>query len=299
MPSDRHLLCLGLGYTARRFAQVMTARGWRVSGTARTDEGAAALVREGIPGWVFHRDRPLPVETLRDVTHVLVSIPPDEAGDPVLDVMTPAFAAAAPDLAWVGYLSTTGVYGDTGGAWVDEDSPTVPTQARSRRRLEAESAWLELHRDHGLPVEVFRLSGIYGPGRSAIDSVRAGRAHRAVKPGHVSCRIHVDDIAQVLAAAVDHPSPSTIYTVADREPAPPQDVVAEACALLRVEPPPEVALEDADLSPMARSFYAETRRVRADRIAERLGVRLLHPTYREGLRAILAEERGDAGANDL
>ncbi|WP_299439893.1 SDR family oxidoreductase [uncultured Rhodospira sp.] len=287
-----HLLCLGLGYTAGRLARAAMARGWRVTGTSRTARDAATLETDGIRGLVFDREHPLPGEALEDVTHVLVSVPPDDQGDPVLEMFGEALAAA-PGLRWVGYLSTTGVYGDAGGAWVDETSPTRPTQARSRRRAEAEAGWLALHRDHGVPVEIFRLAGIYGPGRSAIDSVRAGTAHRVVKPGHVTCRIHVDDIARALAAAMEAPAPGTVFNLADDEPAPPQDVVAEACALLGVAPPPEVPLEAADISPMARSFYADTRRVSAARIKARLGLRWRHPTYREGLRAILAEE-GDA-----
>jgi nucleoside-diphosphate-sugar epimerase len=182
---------------------------------------------------------------------------------------------------------------------VDETSPPRPTQARSVRRLAAETAWLDLHRRHGRPVEVFRLAGIYGPGRSALDSVRAGRAHRVVKPDHVVCRVHVDDIGQVLRAAMDSPSPGWIYNLADDEPAPPQDVIAEACALLGRDPPPEQALEDAALSPMARSFYADTRRVWNGRIKGHLGVTLRHPDYRSGLRAILAEESNDADGRAL
>ncbi|MBB4264968.1 SDR family oxidoreductase [Roseospira visakhapatnamensis] len=292
MTADPSLLCLGMGYTARRLGRALQARGWRVAGTARGDAGLAALTAEGITALPLDRDRPLPAETLDSFDAVLVSVPPDAEGDPVLDTMTDALVAAERPR-WIGYLSTTGVYGDTQGAWVDELTPTHPTQDRSRSRLDAETRWLDLWRRHGRPVEVFRLAGIYGPGRSALDSVRAGRAHRVIKPGHVVCRIHVDDIVQVLMAALDNPAPGSITNVADDEPAPPQDVVAEACALLGVAPPPEVPLEAADhLSPMARSFYADTRRVWCGRIKGALGVRLRYPTYREGLRAILAEEGG-------
>jgi len=280
-----------MGYTARRFGHALSARGWRVAGTARGEDGLAALRAEGFAAVLLDRGRPLPSETLEAHDAILVSVPPDEAGDPVLDTMVDALIAARRPR-WIGYLSTTGVYGDTGGAWVDELTPPRPTQARSVRRLEAETRWLDLWRRHDRPVEVFRLAGIYGPGRCALDSVRVGRAHRVVKPGHVVCRIHVDDIAGVLMAALDRPGPGTIYNVADDEPAPPQDVITEACALLGVAPPPEVPLEAADLSPMARSFYADTRRVWCGRIAGRLGVTLRYPTYREGLRAILAEEGG-------
>ncbi len=291
MTADRSLLCLGMGYTARRLGRVLSARGWRVAGTARGDDGVAALTADGVTAFPLDRGRPLSQETLERYDAILVSVPPDEAGDPVLDTMHEALTAARRPR-WIGYLSTTGVYGDTGGAWVDELTPPHPTQARSLRRLEAETRWLDLWRHHGRPVEVFRLAGIYGPGRSALDSLRAGRAHRVIKPGHVVCRIHVDDIATVLMAALDRPRPGTIFNVADDEPAPPQDVITEAAALLGVEPPPEMPLEAADLSPMARSFYADTRRVWCGRMKGRLGVTLRYPTYREGLRAILAEEGG-------
>lgn len=289
MTSHSRLLCLGLGYTARRLGHALRHDGWTVAGTARTQDGADALTREGFEGLVFDRDRPLTPDTLARFSHILVSVPPDDAGDPVLDAMG-EMLATADGLQWIGYLSTTGVYGDTGGDWVDETTPPHPTQARSVRRLEAETAWLDLHRRHGRPVEAFRLAGIYGPGRSALDSVRAGRAHRVVKPGHVVCRIHVDDIVQVVRAAMANPTPGWIYNLADDAPAPPQDVVAEACALLGAPLPPEVPLDDASLSPMARSFYADTRRVWNGRIKGHLGVTLHHPDYRAGLRAILNEE---------
>jgi len=297
-PDRNTLLCLGLGYTARRLGHALLKQGWRVAGTARTEDGAAALRKEGFEGLVFDRGHPLQAETLARFENILVSVPPDDAGDPVLDAMGDAFIGTdvGESVRWIGYLSTTGVYGDTGGAWVDETSPPHPTQARSIRRLEAETAWLDLWRRHGRPVEVFRLAGIYGPGRSALDSVRAGRAHRVVKPGHVVCRIHVDDIGQVLRAAMAKPSPGWIFNLADDDPAPPQDVITEACALLNVQPPPEAPLAEADLSPMARSFYADTRRVWNGRIKGRLGIRLLYPTHREGLSAILAESKADSAA---
>lgn len=284
----RRLLCIGFGYTARRLARRMAGQGWSITGTVRAREAAAALRGPGLETLVFDRTRPLGPEILAGFSHVLVSVPPDDDGDPVLEAMGSALAAV-PSFTWIGYLSTTGVYGDTKGAWVDELTPPAPTQARSVRRLQAEDGWLDLAHGHGLPVEVFRLAGIYGPGRSAFDSLRAGRAHRIVKPGHVVCRIHVDDIAAVLEAAMRQPARGTIYNVADDEPAPPQDVITEAARLLGVPAPPECTLEAADLSPMARSFYADTRRVWNGRLKARLGVRLAHPTYREGLRAILAE----------
>jgi nucleoside-diphosphate-sugar epimerase len=236
----------------------------------------------------FDRDRPLedPAAMLAGATHLLVSIAPGEAGDPVLAHHLADLRRCA-DLAWVGYLGTTGVYGDRAGAWVDEADAVAPTMPRTRRRVAAEGHWLA----SGLPVHLFRLAGIYGPGpgRNALDAVRAGTARRIVKPGQAFGRVHVDDIVQVLRASIARPNPGAVYNVADDEPAPPQDVVTFACALLGVEPPPEVPYEQADLSPMARSFYADSRRICNARIKRELGVRLHHPTYREGLRAILAE----------
>ena len=196
--------------------------------------------------------------------------------------------AALPDLAWVGYLSTVGVYGDWQGQWVDETSPTRPTSERSLRRVLAEKAWLGFGSETGRRVEIFRLSGIYGPGRSVIDNLRAGTARRIVKPGQVFNRIHVDDIAQVLAAAIDTPAGHTIYNVSDDEPAPPQDVVAYAAELLGLPIPPDIPFERAGLTGMAASFWAESKRVSNARMKTALGVTLAYPTYREGLRAIMS-----------
>jgi nucleoside-diphosphate-sugar epimerase len=217
------------------------------------------------------------------VTHVLTSIAPTDAGDPVL-LNAAEILAKAPDLHWVGYLSTTGVYGDQGGGWVDETTPPAPGTARGKARLDAEKAW----KNTGLPVHVFRLAGIYGPGRGPFEKVLNGTARRIIKPGQVFSRIHVDDIAQVLEASINRPDPGRVYNLCDDDPAPPQDVLAHAAALLGMPPPPEVAFDDADLSRMARSFYAESKRVRNDRIKQELGVELIHPDYRSGLAAILA-----------
>ena len=283
----KRLFCFGLGYTALALARALAAEGWRIAGTTRDPAKQARLAGEGFAMHRFDRDRPLeaPASALAGATHLLTSIAPDEAGDPVLARHLADLRRCA-GLAWVGYLSTTGVYGDRGGAWVDEAAAVAPSMARTRRRVAAEARWLA----SGLPVHVFRLAGIYGPGRNALDAVRAGTARRIAKPGQVFGRVHVDDIVQVLRASMARPNAGAIYNVADDEPAPPQDVVAFACALLGVEPPPEVPYEDADLSPMARSFYADNRRVDNARIKDELGVRLRHPSYRQGLRALLALE---------
>ncbi|RDC74760.1 SDR family NAD(P)-dependent oxidoreductase [Rhodovulum sp. 12E13] len=285
------LLSLGHGYSARTLAQSL-GPGWRVIGTTRSPDKAAALREEGVeprvwPGADLSDD-------IAEATHILASAGPDEAGDPFLRRLGGALARARP--AWVGYLSTTGVYGDADGDWVDEDSPLAPGTERGRRRALAEEQWRTVSEDGGWPLAIFRLAGIYGPGRGPFERVRSGTARRIVKPGQVFSRIHVDDIAQVVAAAMARPEAAapggTAFNVCDDDPAPPQDVLEEAARLLGLPPPPEVPFEAAGMSPMARSFYAESKRVRNDRIKERLGVRLLYPTYREGLAAVLAAEGG-------
>jgi nucleoside-diphosphate-sugar epimerase len=196
--------------------------------------------------------------------------------------------ASSPRLRWIGYLSTVGVYGDAGGQWVDEDTAPSSVTARARQRIEAEQRWLRLGQDAPFSVQVFRLAGIYGPGRNALQRVMDGTAKRLVKPGQVFNRIHVDDIAQVLMSSMERPSGNTIYNVADDEPGPPQDVIAYAAELLGREPPPETPFDEAQLTPMARSFYQDNKRVRNTRLKTDLGVTLHYPTYRDGLRALLA-----------
>ncbi len=221
-----------------------------------------------------------------DVTHLLISAPPGENGDPVLHLFGEQLQRLSKQLKWVGYLSTTGVYGDRGGDWVDEDSPLEPTTARGQRRLEAERSWLRLHSDFGLPVHVFRLAGIYGPGRNTLLNVRDGSAKRIIKPGQIFSRIHVEDIAGVLAASIAKPHPGRAYNVCDDEPCPPQEVVEFAANLLGLPLPPEIPFEQAELSPMAKSFYAESKRVSNRRIKTELGYKLIYPNYRDGLAAI-------------
>ncbi|TNE36586.1 MAG: SDR family oxidoreductase, partial [Alphaproteobacteria bacterium] len=239
--------------------------------------------------------RGLPVEDFevlaRDVTHILLSIPPDETGDPVHDEMA-AEILNLPNLRWAGYLSTTGVYGDLDGGWVDENSPYNPSGKRGVRRMQAEKAWMTLYENHGLPLHIFRLPGIYGPGRNQLVSLKSGKARRIAKPGQVFSRIHVSDLAAILKASMERPNPGRIYNVADDEPAPPQDVVTFAAKLLNMPPPPLQDFETADLSPMARSFYNDSKRVRNDRIKSELGISLKFPTYREGLAALLPAEIG-------
>ncbi len=287
----KRLFCFGYGFSASALGVLLGPADWSLAGTCRTPEACRLLAGTGVAAVPFSREAPLaqPVLNLAGTTHILLSIPPDADGDPALDCHG-ADIAAIESLEWIGYLSTTGVYGDTGGAWVDESAPLAPTGTRGKRRLEAERGWLALGEDHGLAVQVFRLAGIYGPGRNALAAVKHGTAKRIAKPGRVFSRIHVADIAQVLAASITKPRAGAIYNVCDDEPAPAADVVAHACALLGIAPPPLTPLEDADLSPMARSFYADSRRVSNDRIKAELGVALRYPNYRAGLAALLAEE---------
>lgn len=275
------LFCFGLGFSGLTLARQLVADGWEVAGTTRSAEKSAELAHLGLSPFTFDGSAPLPAGALAGTTHLLCSVPPGEKGDPAL-AHHASLIANLPDLKWVGYLSTTGVYGDRGGDWVDEDTPVAPDVSRSMRRAHAERAWL-----HATPAaHIFRLAGIYGPGRSAIDQVRAGTARRIVKPGQVFCRTHVEDIARVVRASMEAPNPGRIYNVCDDLPAPPQDVITHACTLLGVAPPPDIPYDEAALSPMAQSFYADNRRVRNDRIKSELGVVLAYPTYREGLAAI-------------
>jgi nucleoside-diphosphate-sugar epimerase len=287
--SARHLFCFGYGYSARVLALRLMREGWTVSGTCRTEEKRSLLIADGVRPFLFDSDRSVIANSgaLDGVTVVLSSVPPDQVGDPVLDRYG-ALIAGAHGLRWIGYLSTTGVYGDTGGAIVDETAPLHPTSERGRRRVEAEGRWLELWERHSQPVHVFRLAGIYGPGRSAIDQVRSGQRRRIDKPGHLFSRIHVDDIATLLRASIGRPNPGRVYNVCDDEPAAPADVIAHACDLLGVEPSPLVAFEQAasQLSPMALSFWRDNRRVDNARLKRELGIELRYPDYRHGLAAI-------------
>jgi nucleoside-diphosphate-sugar epimerase len=286
------LLSLGHGYAARRLGRELAEDGWRVIGTTRSADKAAAIEAEGAEPLVGGLGpTPRLLAALDAADHLLVSAAPDEAGDPVLRALEREIAARARNVCWVGYLSTTGVYGDRGGEWIDESAERRPSTRRGARRVAAEDAWLRLWRERGLPVHLFRLAGIYGPGRGPFEKVRRGEARRIVKPGQVFSRIHVDDIAQVLRASMALPNPGAAYNVCDDAPAPPQDVIAEAARLLGAALPPEVPFEAAEMSPMARSFYAESKRTSNARIRGELEVELHYPTYREGLRALLEAER--------
>jgi nucleoside-diphosphate-sugar epimerase len=282
-----NLVVFGFGYTASRFVELHRDRFNHVAGTVRSHEKAGRLSGRDLTIRVLSPDE-VASEIAGDIAAadaLLVSIPPGPDGDPVLARFADVIAAA-PHLAWIGYLSTIGVYGDQDGAWIDETEAPRPGNARSQQRVAAEQAWLGLGAATGKAVQVFRLAGIYGPGRGPLRKLAEGTAKRLVKPGQVFNRIHVDDIAAVLAASLDRPRAGAIYNVADDEPAPPQEVVSFAAALAGVEPPPEEPFETAELSPMARSFYGDNKRVRNRLIRDELGAQLAFPTYREGLAAL-------------
>jgi nucleoside-diphosphate-sugar epimerase len=282
-----NILILGLGYSAGFFARAALARGWEVTGTVRSADRAAELSRVGIRTLVYggYAVSSAHAKAVAEADAVLVSVQPAEDGDPALGPLRAALMAA-PNLRWIGYLSTIGVYGDQGGEWIDEATPPAPTNARTRQRVAIEEAWLQLGRDSGKPVQIFRLSGIYGPGRNAIVKLREGKATRLIKPGQVFNRIHVDDIAGVLMASLAQPRQGAIYNVTDDEPGPPQDVITFAAELTGLEPPPEIPFEQAKLSPMAASFYGESKRVSNALVKRELGYAFRYPTYREALRAL-------------
>jgi nucleoside-diphosphate-sugar epimerase len=279
------LFCFGYGYTAQALTRQLSPVDLEVAGT-RT---STAEPTPGIELAQFRGDAASSEvrSLLLGTTHMLISIPPDLEGDAVLRHHLEDIAALS-DLAWIGYLSSIGVYGDWQGRWIDETCMPRPISERSLRRLEAERLWCSFARETGKRVAVFRLAGIYGPGRSVLDTLRAGTARRIVKPAQVFNRIHVDDIARVLSAAMTRPGTHDLYNVADDEPAPPQDVVAFAAEMLGLPVPPTVAFDSAGLSPMAATFWAENKRVGNARIKEDLGVELAYPTYREGIHALAA-----------
>lgn len=282
----KRLFCFGFGFSAEALARRLKPKAWRIAGTARDAGKVNALARVGIESYAFPLTNP--PEALRGTTHALVSTPPGTNGDPSLAYLD-ELSALTPRIEWLGYLSTTGVYGDHAGEWVDETTPEAPATDRGKRRLEAERAWRAWGAAASVPVATFRLAGIYGPGRNQLESLRDGTARRIVREGQIFSRIHVDDIAQVLEASIANPKAGAVYNVCDNEPAPPHEVVTYAATLLGVNPPPLELFEEASksMSEMAKSFYSESKRVKNDRIKHELGIKLLHPTYREGLKSLL------------
>jgi len=284
--SPIRLFVFGLGYSAGAFARLIRTRGASVGGTVRDREKATRLRTEGIDALVF--DGTVPGDgvaaAVGEATHCLVSIPPGEDGDAVIAHHRGDLIASG-NCVWMGYLSTVGVYGNYGGAWVSERSTPHPRPGRSVRRLEAEQAWQALAAESGATLATLRIAGIYGPDRNALKNLAEGKARRIVKPGQVFNRIHVDDIVSALDAALDRGAEG-IFNLTDDEPSPPQNVVEFAAGLMGIAPPPTIAFADAELSPMARSFYGDNKRVSNRRIREELGVALRYPTYREGLTAM-------------
>lgn len=293
-PSHPHnLFCFGYGYCSDFLAMALREQGgWDVGGTTQDREKRTRMRAGGMKAHLLSYDHPLsdPRRILDGTTHVLISTPPDDTGDPAF-LQHAEDLLRIPTIEWVGYLSSTSVYGDRDGGWVDEDMAPHPNSKRGTRRLRAEQQWLSLFEEEGMPVHIFRLAGIYGPGRSALDSVRAGVSRRIEKQGHAFSRVHIDDIVRVLQASIARPNPGRIYNVCDDEAAPSHEVIAYACELLGLTPPPLIPYEQADLAPMTRSFYADNKRVRNNRIKDELGVALKYPEFRAGLRACLAAEK--------
>ena len=280
---SKTLLSFGHGYSAQALSKLLLPRGWRIIGTTRSTDKAAALAATGIEPLVFPGSDLS--QAIDEATHLLISAGPDADGDPVLRAVGEKIAHSTFD--WAGYLSTTGVYGDHQGGWVDERSALTPSTRRGQWRVEAEAAWQAIP---DLPLHIFRLAGIYGPGRGPFAKVRAGTARRIIKDGQVFSRIHVEDIGQIVAASIARPIPGAMYNLCDDDPAPPQEVIGHAAELLGLPLPPAEDFESADMTPMARSFYAESKRVKNDRIKDELGVTLLYPSYRDGLAALLADD---------
>lgn len=284
----KHVAAIGFGYTAAVLARQLAPERWRISGTKRKPDGAAGVTQSGYDGFVL--DDATPAQTiaarLGTVTHILISAAPGPDGDPVLERIAQV-RGDLPQLEWVGYLSTVGVYGNHDGAWIDEETPPQPSSERGKRRLRAEAAWHEFGAAHGVPAQIFRLPGIYGPGRSVFERLAAGTARRIVKPGQVFNRMHVDDIAGALCKAMEAPAPAArTFNLTDDLPSPPQDVIVRAAEMMGVTPPTEMDFETADMTPMARSFYGENKRVSNARMKSELGFTPRYPTYREGLAAI-------------
>ncbi|WP_347266931.1 SDR family oxidoreductase [Paracoccus sp. (in: a-proteobacteria)] len=279
-------LILGHGYSAGFLTPLLRAEGWQVTGTTRADSGRVAAAGAAPLLW------PGPEGELRAAIAaaevILVSIGPHRGADPVLAALAGDIARARPR--WLGYLSTTGVYGDRDGGWVDEDTPCAPTTRRGHERVAAERAWQALAGEHDLPLHIFRLAGIYGPGRGPFAKLRAGTARRIVKPGQIFSRIHAEDIAQALLASIHAPRPGAIYNLCDDDPAPPEAVIGHAAELLGLPLPPAEDFASAEMTPMARSFYGESKRVSNARAKRELGLRLRYPDYRSGLAALARAE---------
>ncbi|WP_411817409.1 SDR family oxidoreductase [Hyphococcus sp. DH-69] len=289
--AQKRLFCIGYGYTAAALARILIGENWSIAGTTSREDKAATMRENGIEAIIWPDGKFNP-DWIENATAILISVPPNEQSCPAFEATCEAILKHRTTIDWIGYLSTNGVYGNHSGRWVNEESALKPTQSRARRRIKAEAIWAEFGAAYSLPIKIFRLPGIYGPGRSALDNVRQSTAKRIVKPGQVFSRMHVDDIACALKADIEQPFTYDLFNLADDEPSPPHEVVEYACTLLGKDLPPLIPFEEADLSPMAKSFYADNKRVSNKRMKDALGVKLKYPTYREGLRAILESEEG-------
>jgi len=286
----RKLFIFGYGFSAQALADRLRPQGWTVAATTRDSDRAALMEAQGVAA-VDPSDRPGLTAQVRTAQAILVTAPPGEAGCPGLNALVPALADARAFPNWIGYLSTTGVYGDREGRWAFESSPLAARSPEAARRVSAERDWLEIGRGMGLTVQIFRLPGIYGPGRSALDRVSDAGVRNIVKPGQVFSRIHVDDIAGGLAASLARPRPGGIYNLTDDEPAPSHVVNAWAARLLGLEPPALTLWDPDSLPPAARRFWSENKRVSNALAKAELGWRPAYPSYREGLEAILLHQR--------
>lgn len=289
----KRLFCFGYGYTADYLGHILQTEqdGWTVGGTTRDDDRRRELLSRRIRARIFDQEHPIADSGVlfSRFSHLLISTPPNDSGDPVFNLHAEDISRLK-KLKWVGYLSSTAVYGDRGGGQVAENGEVRPTSQRGSRRALAEKQWLSLYERHGVPVHIFRLAGIYGPGRSALDSVRAGVARRIDKPGHVFNRIHVEDIVQILLASFANPNPGSIYNLADDLPVQSHEVIAYACQLLGLSIPPVIPFHEADLAPITLSFYKDNKHVLNQKIKTELGVHLKYPDYRAGLEGCLRAE---------
>ena len=281
------LLSIGHGYSAQALERILLPLGWKIIATTRSEDKAETIRKHGLTPLIWP-DADL-TDAIQEATHLLTSVAPKQGGDPVLGEYADTISNS--DFEWVGYLSTTGVYGDHQGGWVDETTPLTPSTKRGQLRVMAEAEWQALD----LPLHIFRLAGIYGPGRGPFSKVRSGTARRIIKPGQVFSRIHVDDIAQTLAASINNPRAGAIYNLCDDDPAPPEDVIGFAAELLGLPIPEAEDFETADMTPMARSFYAESKKVRNDLIKKELGVELLYKDYKTALRQMAEKEKAHSG----
>ena len=290
---NKKLFCFGYGYVCHHLADRLRLYDWEIAGTTTDTDKKDRMIESGVNAYVFDTSRPLvdPTSALKDVTHILLSVPPTNAGDIVFDLHS-ADIAELPSLEWIGYLSTTAVYGNRDGKWVDETSDTSPTSRRGSLRLKAEQQWLSLFSRHALPMHLFRLAGIYGPGRSALDAVRAGTSRRIDKPGHAFNRIHVDDVVETLIASMNAPKPGEIYNLSDNNPVSSHEVIEFACRLLGMPVPELIPFDQTTMAPIVRSFYTDNKRISNKKIKTDLGVTLLHPDFKSGLSTCFAAEDG-------